>query len=155
MAQTLLLNLTHTTLPAMERAEMTPPPLPRRPMPRALGSLGLLGGLVGVAWVARRFDLPLPGCPFREWTGVPCPFCGSTRAFAALAELNFIGAFRLNPLVSFATLVGGTVRGWGLLRGGNAMTRLMASTQTRRQWKWLLAGALLLNWIYLALHLPR
>lgn len=139
----------------MERAEITPPPLPRRPMPRTLRSLGLLVGLVGVAWVARRFDLPLPSCPFREWTGVPCPFCGSTRAFAALAELNFIGAFRLNPLVSFAALVGGTVWGWGLLRGGNAMTRLMAATQTRGHWKWLLAGALSLNWIYLALHLPR
>lgn len=139
----------------MERAEIIPPPLPRRAMPRALRALGLLVGLVAMAWLARRLGLPLPGCPLRELTGVPCPFCGSTRAFAALAELNFLGAFRLNPLVSFAALVAGAVWGGELLRSGGSPVRLSASTNTRAHWKWLLAGALLLNWIYLALHLPR
>ncbi len=37
-------------------------------------------------------------CPFRAISGIPCPGCGMTRAFLALAEGDFLGALRFNPL---------------------------------------------------------
>jgi len=36
-------------------------------------------------------------CPFKALTGIPCPGCGMTRAFLALAEFDFVGASHLNP----------------------------------------------------------
>jgi len=46
-------------------------------------------------------------CPFRTISGIPCPGCGMTRAFLALAEGDFLGALRFNPLSVplFAALV--------------------------------------------------
>ena len=46
-------------------------------------------------------------CPFRAISGIPCPGCGMTRAFLALAEGDFLGALRFNPLSVplFAALV--------------------------------------------------
>ena len=36
-------------------------------------------------------------CPFKFVTGIPCPGCGMTRAFLAIAEADFISAFDHNP----------------------------------------------------------
>ena len=36
-------------------------------------------------------------CPFKTLTGISCPGCGMTRAFLALGEADFVGAFHLNP----------------------------------------------------------
>jgi hypothetical protein len=52
-----------------------------------------------------------PGCPFRAVTGLPCPMCGGTRAFAHVARGD--GAF-LNynafwVLVAAATIIAGTI----------------------------------------------
>lgn len=38
------------------------------------------------------------GCPIRFVTGIPCPGCGLSRAYLALLELDFAGAFRYHPL---------------------------------------------------------
>lgn len=37
-------------------------------------------------------------CLFRLITGYDCPFCGTTRAFLALGQLNFSKAIAFNPL---------------------------------------------------------
>lgn len=45
--------------------------------------------------------IPLPGCLIRHFTGIPCPTCGMTRAFIALAQgkieaslsYHFFGSF--------------------------------------------------------------
>ena len=90
----------------MNAGETTPPPLPSPTRVRWPGSnlrsLGFLLGLMVLARVAMHFQLPLPGCPMRELSGVPCPFCGSTRAFAALAGFDLLGAVKLNPFVTLA-----------------------------------------------------
>ena len=37
-------------------------------------------------------------CLFRLITGFDCPFCGTTRAFLALGQLNLMKAISFNPL---------------------------------------------------------
>ena len=52
-------------------------------------------------------QLGLPPCAFLTWTGLPCPTCGLTTAFAHMARLEVTMAARahwLGPLL-FATTV--------------------------------------------------
>lgn len=37
-------------------------------------------------------------CPYRRWTGHPCPFCGMTRSVARLTALDPRGAVAAHPL---------------------------------------------------------
>lgn len=46
--------------------------------------------------------LPLPGCPMREWTGVPCFGCGATRCLNDLLHGNLRAAVAWNPAVAAA-----------------------------------------------------
>jgi hypothetical protein len=39
-----------------------------------------------------------PACPIREYLGIDCPGCGSTRALAALLHGHILEAVRLNAL---------------------------------------------------------
>ena len=43
-----------------------------------------------------------PLCPFRLFTGLTCPGCGSTRALHQLLHGHFEAAFMLNPLFVIA-----------------------------------------------------
>jgi hypothetical protein len=79
---------------------------------RLLWGLGLCGALA-VLVVARALapdpslvgthvQLGLPPCAFLAWTGVPCPTCGLTTAFAHMARLEITMAARahwLGPLL--------------------------------------------------------
>ncbi|MEQ2007370.1 MAG: DUF2752 domain-containing protein [Limisphaerales bacterium] len=143
----------------MKAVEEIPPPLPAAETGRTESLRWLLvvaGGAVA-ARGAMFFGLPLPGCLLREMTGVPCPFCGSTRAFGALASLDFAQALRWNPLVSagacvmFVLLLVALARG----RGGAGLPERVGSAFASAPRRWLLAAALALNWLYLFLHLPR
>ena len=40
-----------------------------------------------------------PGCPFRFFTGLTCPGCGTTRALHQLVHGHLEAAFFLNPLL--------------------------------------------------------
>jgi hypothetical protein len=51
-------------------------------------------------------------CTFRLFTGTPCPFCGTTRAFGSLIQGNLIESLTLNPL---ALLIAAIVGLWVLL----------------------------------------
>ena len=46
-------------------------------------------------------------CPFYALTGVPCPGCGLTRAGLCLLQLDFAGAFALNPAIYLVALTAG------------------------------------------------
>jgi hypothetical protein len=139
----------------MKDDEVIPPPLPRREGGSALKSLASLLGLMALAGVALHFQLPLPPCPLREMTGVPCPFCGSTRTFAALAHLDFSAALRFNPLVCVA--VCGASALWLLAWLRDGQPRLVPRHLPGRRilWQGLLGAALVANWVYLWFHLPR
>lgn len=43
-------------------------------------------------------------CSIREICGLPCPGCGTTRAFYYLFRGNLIKSFRLNPTVIYGVL---------------------------------------------------
>ena len=83
-------------------------------------------------------------CPALLAFGIPCPSCGSTRAFAALAEFDFFAAIKFNPL---------------MVAGVFALPLLYFANEVPPRWKaygWPTFGAaVLLNWIYLLVFLPR
>ena len=59
----------------------------------------LMGGLpLLFAHTIKLKNLPLIPCLFLNFSGSPCPFCGYTRSFQAMANGNFIYAFRNCPL---------------------------------------------------------
>jgi hypothetical protein len=55
-------------------------------------------GLITVAalWQVSPVHPPL-ACPLRTTTGIPCPFCGMTRAVVAAVHGDLIGSLRFNP----------------------------------------------------------
>jgi hypothetical protein len=56
------------------------------------------GGMLAIAavWPALPFH-PSVACPFRSITGVPCPFCGLTRAVVAAAHGHLGTSLAFNP----------------------------------------------------------
>lgn len=48
-------------------------------------------------YVLLAYLLHIP-CPFRFFTGIPCPGCGMTRAYITLLEGDVMGAFAFHPL---------------------------------------------------------
>jgi hypothetical protein len=56
------------------------------------------GGLVGAAaaWPLLPVHLPL-ACPLRALTGIPCPFCGMTRACVAAVHGHLATSLAFNP----------------------------------------------------------
>lgn len=94
------------------------------------------------------FVTAMPSCPFKSWTGVPCPTCGTTRAAALLAELRPLEALVLYPLATVAWVL--FIAG-GLLVGAWAGSgrplpglprRISRGTQA------LVLSLILLNWLY-------
>ena len=84
-------------------------------------------------------------CPSMVLLGLPCPGCGTTRALAALVQLHFVEALRLNPLLVIAivlVLLAPVLKlTWEKFERGHGLT--------------ILGAAVLLNWIYLFFFLPR
>jgi Protein of unknown function (DUF2752) len=72
----------------------------------------------------RPSDNGLVLCPFRALTGYPCPGCGMTRAFSAIAHGDLWRALRYNPLSPFLFLAlivvwagaGATILNWPRVR---------------------------------------
>jgi Protein of unknown function (DUF2752) len=110
----------------------------------AAGAAGLLAFLVLHFWVppeGARFVI----CPFRRLTGLPCPGCGLTRAFAHLAKGEWSAAVLdhpLAPLLAVEIFVGWLT--WGLLATGRLRQRLGASMDRIVLWH---AAALLVVWV--------
>lgn len=110
--------------------------------PGLWAGLALLAGLAAAAlWL--QLGLPLPGCAFREWTGLPCATCGSTRMVGALLAGDVIGAMRWNPLVF--TLLAGIV-GWSALSA--ARLRLVVESGERRILGALAVVAVVAGWAF-------
>lgn len=71
----------------------------------------------GLAWAALTAWQPGDNgpilCPWRAITGVDCPFCGTTRAAAALGRGDFVAALDHNALAVLILLPAATAA-WGL-----------------------------------------
>ena len=79
------------------------------PLGLIFGAIGLLAAVaVGFLHVDR---VPLTFCVVKGLSGLPCPTCGSTRAFGRLFELDIAGALAMNP---FTTLVVVLIAGWAV-----------------------------------------
>ncbi|MCE9638449.1 MAG: DUF2752 domain-containing protein [Planctomycetes bacterium] len=66
----------------------------------------ICGGILAASALLPRGGLGVPTCFFRVVTTVPCPSCGMTRAFCALAHGDVAAAAQFNlaaPLVYVAT----------------------------------------------------
>ena len=110
----------------------------------------LAGARVTLAW-----PLPLPFCLLKRLTGIPCPFCGTTRCLQACSRLDFAAALHWNPLALVACVV---IAAWFIAwavdclwnrRWLGGVRRALQS----RALKFGLMGALFLNWVYLWLAL--
>lgn len=113
-------------------------------------ALGLI--LVGAGW-ANGMGLPLPPCTFRTLTGVPCAFCGTTRAAAAVSWGDLEAALRLNPLACLGGMV--VVHFFLCWILDRLMAwRTVAASQSclgRLPWRWLGAVFVMANWAYVVL----
>jgi len=117
------------------------------------------GALVLGAWVVgcllmlglSRLSLLWPVCYFREWTGIPCLTCGSTRMIDALLSGNLLEAAMWNPLVFLGLAV---ATAWvGVVAGGMALGRpvpRLVPAPRERLGLWILGtGMLAADWAYL------
>ena len=60
-----------------------------------------LAAVFGAAAVLVALYILRPSCLVRKVFGVLCPSCGTTRMIAALLQLDFAGAWALNPFMLF------------------------------------------------------
>jgi hypothetical protein len=65
-------------------------------------AVSLAGGAAWVHWLG----LPPVVCPFRWITGLPCPACGATHAFAALLNGHLAASLAFHPAVAPGCLLG-------------------------------------------------
>ncbi|MGZ8940890.1 MAG: DUF2752 domain-containing protein [Limisphaerales bacterium] len=83
-------------------------------------------------------------CPAIVLFGLPCPSCGMTRAFAALAEFDVWAALKFNPLI-IAGLFALPLLGF---------SEHVPAWAKRHGWT-IFATLVILNWLYVFLFLPR
>jgi Protein of unknown function (DUF2752) len=147
--------------PGTEMPLTEPPPLPQsaergdRWLPLWLfsGALALVAGLR----LAGQWQLPLPKCWLRTFTGVPCPSCGCTRSLLAWSHFDLAQAFNFNPLF-FVCCVAGLL--WLALWAAERFLHRPWLRQWRaRADRWPVGRVFLalvaLNWLYLCLRLPK
>lgn len=133
-----------------------PPALPSAPRWQVAKRAGLLAAaalaLILLAGVIQHRAIALPPCGLKTLSGLPCPACGSTRAFAALATGDVGHAFVLNPLAVASVFVIGlaallTCLDAALVAGRGA--RRISGALTPRVLGWGTGMLVVANWAYL------
>jgi hypothetical protein len=95
-------------------------------------------------------DFPFPRCHFRDFVGVACPLCGTTRLGTALAAGEILIACRANPLL-FAGCLVMTMTALMALAAPGRFTQLFRAARdliSRPAMMALVSLLFLLNWFY-------
>jgi len=97
--------------------------------------------------------LPLKPCTFLQLTGYPCPFCGFTRSFWAIAQGNWAFAVYNYPLACFVYIFTVLVFAWnttGLLLGVKIKRgKFLQLTPCQLRWAIIIVIiSFILNWAY-------
>jgi hypothetical protein len=98
------------------------------------GGLSVLGASYALPAFWSRGVTPIPPCIFHQITGQPCPMCGATRSFVALAHADFgkaVYLYPLAPLMFLAMLVAIGYGGWVMLTGRRITWRPSRRAQQR------------------------
>jgi hypothetical protein len=109
-------------------------------------------GLSAAAWL--RLGLPVPGCTLKDWTGLPCLTCGSTRLVQALLRGDVLEAAAWNPLVFSALALVTVWAAASTIRSllGLASWRLVLTSAERRAASLTAVSAVIGGWVYLILR---
>ena len=117
-------------------------------------SLTLLSGMaLLVSSFVPLHLLPLRPCTFLSLTGYPCPFCGFSRSFWAMARWDGAYAFHEAPLACLLYITVAltfAVNAAGLLLGRQVrLIRLLPPQKINDRWIFIVISALFfLNWFY-------
>ena len=125
------------------------------PRPLATIALFVLGAFLAKFWMG--LNLPFPVCLLRKLTGIPCPTCGCTRSLAAWTRLDVGTAFLLNPLfflVCLSVIIWFAARAIESKSARTFLSGLPKVLKKHLGWK-VISAAVLINWIYLCLTLPK
>ena len=106
----------------------------------ALGVLLIFGVLGTVVLIGHAAGITF--CLFRRLTVIPCPCCGTTRAFLSVLRGDIVGAVTYNPLAVIVILLGPFALWLMTLRKAWPRSFVVAG-------KVLAWSAVLLNWAYL------
>ena len=97
-------------------------------------------------FLSSRLGIALIFCPLKYLTGIPCPFCGGTRAALALLQGDLHQAVMMNPLAVGLMLLAplGALLYWRLI-----VPRGWKIARYKRLLLILLIAAIAANWVYL------
>ncbi|MDD5644932.1 MAG: DUF2752 domain-containing protein [bacterium] len=99
--------------------------------------------------VGTHKKLFLPPCLFYEATGIPCPFCGSTTAFAYLAKGMVSEGIKANPfagILFFASVYFLIYSGYCFIL--NKPFDHMYFSLAAARFKWLIAVLVVISWVF-------
>lgn len=111
---------------------------------KLLRTVARLAGLGAVAVFLADLHLPWRPrtlCLLREFTGIPCPFCGTTTAAVHAGHLDVVGALAANPfavmivaIIATAPLTG-ALRCWDALSGRGRVLFCVALLVASEMWQ--------------------
>lgn len=131
----------------------SPPPVPRSLVagPEVLillisASAAVIGS--ALVFAAGKGGLVFP-CFWKACTGLPCFGCGGTRALTLLLAGRWADALQMNPGVVAAAALVVVLNVYALAVLVLRLPPLRPAWLMRGQWRWLLLGAVVANWLYL------
>jgi hypothetical protein len=110
----------------------------------AFGALAAAMGIRGLGWLAPYLP-PLPACPLKTLTGIPCATCGLTRCLFALGQGHLREAFHWHPAAVLLLGLLPFLAAWDLRRA--QLGRPYPPLPSGLGWRLLAAGLLLGIWV--------